>query len=419
MSARDHRPEIALLVALVVLTGLGLGVGVLLTQGDDTAGPPPAPASSPAAATSDAPSEAPTEEPGPAVGRAAFVYACQLLPREDVERIFGALGPDGRTRQVYLTRVPGEDEPTAPATRAGAGVTTSCDYTMGDSAGHILELDATQLPTTGALARRWAALRSDGQVVPRTAGRLVSLPEERSFVLRADPVIVQVRYATWGDLARERPMSPRERTWQERRVRQVLATVTAHVADGSALYGPQSVNAGLPPTGAPYLSPCVVLTDTAFEAAGGPRPGPTDADSSYVVRDVHTDVPVSTCERRGTEGGRTTYEVLEVRVAGTPAAAKEVQAKHLANRYPKGATVRTVTTAAGRAHVVDVGGRPEWPWRTRAIHVVAGPYELHLSVLTGVTREQRYGRWVDVDRLVAAADELVRGLGSDGGSDVP
>ena len=156
-----------------------------------------------------------------------------------------------------------------------------------------------------------------------------------------------------------------------------------------------------------------------LEAADAPPPGPVDVDSSYVSRDPYTDVPVASCERRGTESGVSTLTVLEVRVADTPAQASEVQAKHLDNRYPPGTRIRKVTTDAGPAYVVDLGGTPTAPWRSRAIQVVVGPYELHLNALAGVTEKRPYGQWADVEDLVAAADELAASLGSEGESDVP
>ena len=196
-------------------------------------------------------------------------------------------------------------------------------------------------------------------------------------------------------------------------MRQVLATVSSQTADGSAIAGPQPTNADLGPAvdGTPYLEPCALLTDQAFLAAGGPRPGPTDVDSSYLPRDPYADAPVSSCERRGGDA-RTTFAVLEVRIAADPAAAQEVQAKHLDNRYPRRQKVTRVRTTAGPAYVVDLGGTDTWPWRSRAIHVVVGSYEIHLSVLRDVTRRQPYGRWVSRAELVAAADQVVAAVES-------
>lgn len=416
-----------MLVALIVLTALVLG-GVALLNGRDD--PPDAAATDPGAATTtepapETPSETaeeatstPTPEALPAVrvGADAFVYACRLLPREDVERIFGAFGAESRTRQTYLTRPVSSGEPVDPATRAGTGLTTSCDYTIGDAAGHTLEVDVVQYPTAKALARRWAALRSDGTAVARSDGTMLSLPDRRSFVMRTDPVLVEVRYSTFGDLSRKRPMAARERAWQVARMLEVQAVLDAHNADGSALEGPQPVSADSPPAagGTPYLEPCQLLTDAVFEAAGGPKPGPVDVDSSYLPRDAYTDVPVASCERRGTARGLTTFAVLEVRTAADPTTAQEVQAKHLDNRYRPRNDVRTVRTDAGTGYVADLGGFPEWPWRSRSVQMVVGPYEVHLSVLQDVTDKRPYGRWVSVPELVAAADELVAALAVEG-----
>jgi hypothetical protein len=403
VSARDHRSEIVLLVALVVLTALGLGLGVLLTSGDDASPEADEATALPSASASPGDESEPAEvAPAVAVGPDAFVYACQLVPRADVERIFGAFGPEGRTRQTYLTRTPTAGEPVAPAARQGAGLSTSCDHTIGDPAGHTLEVDVSQYPTGAALARRWAALREDGDPV-RGTDAMVSLPAKRSFVLRADPVLVEVRYSTFGDLARDRPMSGRERGWQERRMRAVQRAVAGHLADGTAVDGPAPTSTG----GATYPSPCAVLTDAVLRAAGGPPSGPVDVDSSYLPRDPYADVPVATCERRGTQRGVTTFAVLEVRVAATPQQAREAEAKHLDNRYPRRAKVREVRSTAGPAYVADLGGFAEWPWRSRSIQAVVGRYELHLSVLRDVTKERPYGRWVSEDELVAAMNAMV------------
>ncbi|MBA2952554.1 hypothetical protein GON03_21265 [Nocardioides sp. MAH-18] len=51
--------------------------------------------------------------------------------------------------------------------------------------------------------------------------------------------------------------------------------------------------------------------------------------------------------------------------------------------------------------------------------MVVGPYEPYLNVLAGVTEKRPYGRWADVEDLVAAADELAGSLGSEGEPDVP
>ncbi|WP_345523912.1 hypothetical protein [Nocardioides conyzicola] len=429
MSTPGRRDELIALVVIVVLVALVMGVVAFL--GRDGGDPPDAAADQPAATrtptpTSDPdPEQEPTDEAtpatqtGPEVGGTPYLYACQLVPRADVQRIFGAFGADARTRQTYLDRTPTSREPAAPATRVPGGLTTSCDYTFADPAGHTLEVSVTQVADTRALARRWSRLPQARKV--KGTNDLRILPARRSFALRGDGFIADVRYSTFGDAARKRPLSAREVAWQVPRMRKVLAAVSRHVADGTATAGPQPTNADLGPTvgSTPYVEPCALLTDEAFAATGGARrPGPVDVDSSYLAHDPYTDAPVSSCERRGTQpakrarDARTTFAVLEVRVAADPASAQEVEAKHLDNRYPRGTKVHRVRTAAGTAYVVNLGGTDEWPWRSRAIQVVVGSYELHLSVLRDVTPGRPYGRWVSEAELVAAADELIGAMES-------
>ena len=431
MSARGHRDELIGLAVLVVLTAVIMGVVAFLgtADGDPSDAAPDETPGAGATATEQASqgaSEEPTArpDPEPEAGDQPSLYACRLVTREDAQRIFGPFGPDARVRQTYLGRAPEAGEDTAPATRVPGGVTTSCVYAFGDPAGHTLEVDLTQFGSARALERRWSRLTSQGRPVPRTDGMMASRPDHRSFVLRGDDYLVEARYSTFGDLTRTGALSPRERTWQQPRMRQVREAVSGHVADGTATEGLRPVNADLGPSvaGTPYVAPCAILTDAAVEATGGGTPGPAYVDSSYLPHDPYTDAPVASCERRGTlpraraRQARTTFVVLEVRVAADPAAAEEVQAKHLDHRYPRGTKIDEVTTRAGAAYVVDLGGNAAWPWRTRAIHVVVGPYELHLSVLRDVTEGRPYGRWVSTAELVAAANQLVDAMESGSGT---
>jgi hypothetical protein len=419
---RGHRDELITLFAVVVVTAVLLGVIAMVGHDDDTpdsvAEPAPSSVTPTPAATPESPAE--SAEPDPGVGDHALVYACRLVPRGDVERIFGSLWPDARTRQTYLDRRPATGESVAPAARVPGGLTTSCVYSFGDPAGHSLEVDVTQLATTSAVEQRWSDLTDDGRVVSGTDDRMLVQPRQRSFALRGDDFVAELRYTTVGDAARTRPLSEHELGWQLPRMRQVLDVASRAVADGSASIGPQLTNENLGSSvaGTAYLAPCALLTETAFAALGGAAPGPTVVDSSYVPHDPYADVPMGSCERRGTEpNGRprdaeTTYAVLEIRIASDAAAAQEVEAKHLDNRYPRGQQVDQVSTQAGPAYVVDVGGTKKSPWRTRALHVVVGSYELQLSVLRDVSPRQPSGHWVGRAQLVAAADEVIAAMAS-------
>ncbi len=425
VETRGHRDELIALVVVLLLTATVLGVIALLGHDGDEA-PDTAAGAGPAAASSTEAqaSEDPTEpvDAAPLVGTNPFVYACRLVPRSEVQRIFGSFGPDARTRQTYLSRTLDRGESADPALRAPGGLTTSCEYTFADPAAHTLELSVTQLATAGALERRWARLASEGRVVPRTDDRMLTQPQRRSFALRGDGFTAEVRYSTFGDAARTRPLSAHELAWQLPRMRQILASVSGSVADGTATSGPQPTNAGLGSgvAGTPYVEPCLLLTDPAFAALGGAPAGPVDVDSSYVPRDPYADAPMSSCERRGTTPGarprddRTTLAVLEVRLAADSTSAEEVQAKHLDNRYTPQQHIDRVSTSAGPAYVVDVGGTKAWPWHTRAIHVVVGNYEVFLSALLDV-RAGHLGSWVSKSDLVAAADQVIDVLESTAG----
>ncbi|MFC7496198.1 MULTISPECIES: hypothetical protein [unclassified Nocardioides] len=414
MTARDHRDELIVLIVLVLLAS-GILTALVLLQGDDAPTADPAPATSETApAAVDGPEEA--EEGAVLVGDQPFLHACRLVTRDDAQAVFGAFGPAGRVRQEYLSRTPGPDELLGTDVRSHGGVRTKCSYGFGDPGGHTLDVVVTQFRSAGQAERRWSELRDGNRssgIVPRTDERLLVLPGQRSFAVRGTDFVVMLSYTTLGDLVRERPLTEREAAWQRSRMRQLLAQLTAHVGDGSAVTGPQPVDAGLGHSagGTPYLDPCALLSDAVFEALGGAQPAPFVIDSSYLAQDPYADVPVSSCERRGAERTKdgktvTTFAVLEVRVAPDAASAEEVRAKHLDNRYTSRNTISRLPTAAGTVDVVEVGGNPQWPWRTRAVHLLAGPYELHLSVLRDVTEARPYGDWVADARLADAVAAL-------------
>ena len=116
-------------------------------------------------------------------------------------------------------------------------------------------------------------------------------------------------------------------------------------------------------------------------------PGPVVVDNSVLRHDPYADAAVSSCERSGSIRGskasttQSTFAVLEVRTAPDPASAERVLQEHLANRYPRGTEITELPTEAGTAYVAEIGATEKWPWRTRSVHIVVGPYELQLAAV--------------------------------------
>lgn len=408
MSVRDHRDELLVLVAIVLATALGLGTAVVAQQrgGDEPPEPAAATPSADAGAATETPSAAATP-PAPAgveLRGSPYVHPCGVLQREEVREVFGPFSTEGFTRQQYLDRSPTPRELAAAARLAYGGLTSSCVYVLGDAPGHTVEVAVTQFPAQRQLARRWSALRAAGDPVERTRGRMLGLADRRSFVIRGEDVLVEVRFASANDALRGRPMSAREVRAQLPQMRRVQGRVARHLGDGTATSGAQSVTAGLGGTvaGTPYLSPCEIFTAADLDTIGGVRAGAVVVDTSYRRDEQYTDAPVATCERSGSRAGRSTFAVLEVRVAPDETTARQVQAKHLDTRYPRRARVERVRTEVGPAYVVDVGGTPTLPWKRRAMHVVVGPYELQLTAVRDVGPGRESGRAVTDDQLTAA-----------------
>ena len=416
MSASGRRDElIALVVLLAVAVAIAVGGALSQSGGSDTPDATPSQAS---AETTPAPS--PSASPGPEetgveVGDQPFVYACGLLPRADVQRIFGTFGPENRVRQQYLERTPTTVELADASTLAYGGLTTECTYAFDDAGGHTLEVFVTQYPSTTLLDRRWTALRkAASRPVSGTDGRMLLLPGSRSFVIRGDTTSTEVRYAGLRDIGRSRPLSSAELAVQVPRMRSALATVEGHLTDGSAVKQPQATAEGRAPTvgGTPYVEPCSVFSDAAFAAIGGAPAGPVVVDQSVLPHDPYANAAVSSCERSGSVRGtgprttRSTFAVLEVRTAPDPASAKRVLKDHLANRYPRGTEIVELPTDAGTAYVAEIGATKKWPWRTRSVHVVVGPYELQLAAVRGVSPRRPQGRPVTDEQLAAVVAEL-------------
>lgn len=411
VSAREHRDELLVLLAIVLATAVGLGAVALLQRdgGGDGTGETveSTPAAGPSASTAPPePTPDPTADPAPGVRvrGAAYVQPCGVLPREEVVDVFGPFSTEGFTRQQYLGRTPGPRELAAAARLAYGGLTSSCLYVLGDAPGHTVEVVVTQFPSEARAARRWTSLRSGGAPVPGTQGGMIALADRRSFVVRGDDVLVEVRFASANDALRGRPMSAREVRAQLPQMRRVHGLVVQHLRDGSATADAQSVSAGLGTAvaGTPYLDPCEVFEAADLATIGDVPAGAVVVDTSYRRDEQFTDAPVATCERSGSRAGRSTFAVLEVRVARDEAGARQVQAKHLDARYARRTRVARVDTDAGRAYVVDVGGTAELPWRRRAMHLVVGPYELQLTAVRDVGPGRPSGRAVTDEQLAAA-----------------
>jgi hypothetical protein len=412
--ARARRDE---LIALVVLIALAAAITGILAVIEPSASPlsddEPSPAASATVSPEDAPETPETTEAPEATGvrlwDEPFVYACSLLPSGDVARIFGASGPQGYQRQQYLDRTPTATELEGASAFAYGGLSTRCTHWFDDKAGHALDVVVTQFPSTGRADRRWRQLARAGRPVPASHGRLVYLPESRSFALSAGAVTVEARYTG------ARPI-PRGR--QAPLMREVVTAVDLHVADSSAVAGPVPTSEQVTGTvgGTPYVEPCALLDTAAFEALGGPPPEPVVVDTSVIRHDPYANAAVSSCERSGTrrDGGprrvRSTFAVLEVRVAPDPLAAQQVLDRHLDNRYPKGTEIRDLEGYDGTAYVVDVEPTRADPLRTRIVHVVLGSYELRLAAVRDVGPKRKSGQRPTEAQLVASIEAMAEAL---------
>lgn len=401
MPARTRRDELIALVVLIVLAIAITGaLAIIEPHSNPLSDDEPEPASSETAVP---------EVTGVRLWDEPFVYACRLLPSDDVTRIFGESGPQGYQRQQYLDRTPTSTELDGASAFAYGGLSTRCTHWFDDKAGHALDVVATQFPSTERAERRWRQLTRAGRPVPRTAGRLLYVPENGSFVLSAGTLTVEARYTADEPIPRSR---------QVPRMREVLTAVDLYVADGSATTGPVPTNEEMTGSvgGTPYVEPCALLDPAAFEALGGPPPEPVVVDTSVIRHDPYANAAVSSCERSGTrrDGGprrtRSTFAVLEVRVAPDPATALQVLDRHLDNRYPKGTEVRDLEGYDGRAYVVDVKPTKADPLRTRIVHVVLGPYELRLAAVRDVGPKDRAGEPPTEEELVASIDAMAEAL---------
>jgi hypothetical protein len=262
--------------------------------------------------------------------------------------------------------------------------------------------------------------------VAGSGGRVFYLAGSRSFLISSDDLSVEVRYSTTSSDKSARPMSSGDVARQAVQMQDVVTMVDRHRVDGSAVLGPVPTTDTVSGTvgGTPYVEPCAVLDTGAFEALGGPPAEPVVVDTTVIRHDPYTNAAVSSCERSGTlrDGGprrvRSTFAVLEVRVAPDPASAEKVREQHLADRYPRGTRVRELTTGAGTAYVVDVGGTKRDPLRTRVAHLVVGAYELRLAAVLEVGPRLKSGRPPTDEQLIASLDALAEAMSS-AATDVP
>jgi hypothetical protein len=424
VGAGGRRDELIALVALLALAAAITVVLVFIEPSSHPLADDPGPATS-----ATVPPGSAAAETGVLLWDDPFVYACRLLPSSDVERIFGPSGSQAYVRQQYLDRTPTPAELDGASAFAYGGVATRCTRWFDDQAGHQLDVVVTQFPSAGPVERRWRTLTAGhghgkqheppaGRPVSGSDGRLLYLPDERSFLIRADTLTVEVRYAADPGDDRARPMSSRERARQVPLMQQVISAVDLHSADDSALQGPVPTSDGTNGTigGTPYVEPCAALDAAAFEALGGPPTEPVVVDTSVIPHDPFANTAVSSCERSAAfrNGGprqvSSTFAVLEVRVATDPAAAQEVLERHLDNRYPSRTKVRELVTDAGTAYVVELGGTDHDPLRTRAVHVVVGSYELRLAAVRDVGPKLPSGRPPTEAQLSAAVSALVEAM---------
>jgi hypothetical protein len=407
--ARARRDE---LIALVVLIALAIAITGFLAVIEPSANPLTDDAPSPAASDT-LPHEEVPDETGVRLWDEPFVYACRVLPSADVERIFGASGPKGYQRQQYLDRTPTPTELDGASAFAYGGLSTRCTHWFDDAAGHALDVVVSQFPSADLVERRWRQLGRSGQRVPGTAGRLLYLADSGSFQLRADTLTVEVRYsADKGadekvDEGRQLPL-----------MQEVATAVDLYVADGSAITGAVPTDDAASGTvgGTPYVEPCALLDAAAFEALGGPPPEPVVVDTSVIRHDPFSNAAVSSCERSATvrDGGprrvRSTFAVLEVRVAPDPASAEKVLTQHLRNRYPKRTEIRDLEGYDDTAYVIDVRRTKDEPLRTRIVHVVLGSYELRLAAVRDVGPKDKAGQPPTEEQLVAAIGAMAEAL---------
>ena len=171
-----------------------------------------------------------------------------------------------------------------------------------------------------------------------------------------------------------------------------------------------------------------MLDSTAFEALDGPPAEPVVVDTSVIPHDVYADAAVNSCERSATFRGkgprsvRSTFAVLELRVAPDPTSAQGVLERHLDNRYPKRTKIREIQTEAGTAYVVEVPPAKRDRLHTRVVHVVVGAYELRLAAVRDVGPQQKAGRAPTDAQLAAAVEALAGSLDQalqEPSSDVP
>jgi hypothetical protein len=415
--ARARRDE---LIALVALIALAIAIPVVLAIIEPSGNPlvedEPVPASSTAPAPEDSPAQA-----GVQLWDQPFVYACRVLPTADVERIFGPSGSKGYVRQQYLDRTPTAAELDGATAFAYGGLATRCTRWFDDRSGHALDVTVTQFPAAGAVERRWRGLTRDGRPVAGTSGRLLYLRDSEAFAFHTESLIVEARYSA--------DKGPDKRVQLDRQVplmREVVTAVDLYAADGSATAGPVPTSDGAAASvgGTPFVEPCALLDTAAFGALGGQAAEPVLVDTSVIRHDPFANAAVSSCERAGTrrDGGprrtRSTYAVLEVRVAPDPASAEKVLDQHLANRYRRGTEIRDLTAFDGTAYVVDVARTERNPLRTRIVHAVLGPYELRLAAVRDVGPRSKAGNRPTEEQLVASIDAMSEALAS-APTDVP
>jgi hypothetical protein len=336
--------------------------------GDDSEPRSPAKTPEPEAA-------APAPEPL-TFGSHRYVSACSVLPVEEVERIYGPMGPLGYVRQEFYDRSLTEAEFKRKSDTVTGSVQTTCDYNRRDARDMIVHVEVNQYPTEKAARNAWGAIAYlgtgrdsrklnkmdlsgtgpdfswDFNFIKKIArqneidmgGKRVNGIDDVLYVRgRADFVgvrgnsLVRLSYLPTGSFGFNTPLfKPSQYRKQAALAEQAFPVVYEQIdrADldqqplGPSLTDEQEVN------GVPYLDPCSVLDEEIFELATGRAP--TDQAESVSLpadtaglRETADELigqsPDAECSRRarfkrkpGDSLSRTHHADLSVRVAARP-----------------------------------------------------------------------------------------------------
>ena len=363
------------------------------------------PAKAPAAAATPTPTPAPLT-----FGTHRYISPCSVLPMDAMRRIYGAMKPLGYVRQEYYDHSLTPAEFKRKTDNVTRSVRTVCDYNRGDAPRTSVQVTVEQYRSDKAARSEWASIAylGTGKESRKLAKRDFSGPSwdfnwiaklarenERDmggkrvkgiddvlFVRgRADFVgfrhnaLVRVSYLPLSFVT---PVfSARQYRKQAAKAKRAFRVIYGQLdrADlaqpplGPAINGERDVN------GVPYLDPCSVLNEKAFELATG-HASTENAESESLPRDtaglrkaghdLYDQSPEATCrrtarhkKRRGALTSRYDHADLSVRVAAKPQdqqtvnVGTELAGDMLINRYVnKDARGRVTVRALINAGVV-------------------------------------------------------------------